>query len=114
MTAPAAPSPSTAQNGKGVVRISWKAVPTATSYQVFLGSTPHPTSVTATVLSSAALSDGTFQYWAVRSTGAYTYVRMKAVNAGAEASAYSTEYQVNVHLDTNNTSSKALQHIKGT
>lgn len=111
MTAPAAPTIKYRQNGQGVIRVSWPAVPTATYYKVYTGETPSPTDVYATILAAQAEVDGSFHCWIDDAPSGLYYVRVTAFNVGDEESAYSTQYQVNVHIDSEVIPTDALRHI---
>lgn len=85
MTAPAAPVLRVRALG-GPVRISFAAVPTAATYNIYEGGATAPTTA---VLTGITALDTVYQPIYEPS-----FIRVAAVNSGAEVSAYSNEVRV--------------------
>lgn len=102
MTAPAAPAIYAHFDGSRV-RLRWAPVPTATDYNVYVGQTSPPTTLTKNVLASAVGSDG----WNVTLfmlDEVPEYIAVTARNVGAEESSKSNEYRVDNFGGTDGTS----------
>lgn len=89
MAAPDAPVIRAWQSGE-LIRLSWEAVPGATDYNIYLGPSQNPTGLEDTVADDEALADGSFEWWSGPVVG-LNYVRITALNALAEESAYSNQ-----------------------
>src|SRR5690348_1158906 len=89
MTAPAAPRIYVAQWG-GMIRLRWAEVETATDYNVYMGDTTAPTGLEDSVADDEMEPDGWFVWWSTEQAGPI-FVRVTALNALAEESAYSNE-----------------------
>jgi hypothetical protein len=89
MTAPAAPTIYVRQNG-GMVRVAWREVDTATDYNVYLGPDSSPTGLEDSVNDAEGQANGWFVWYSGPEAGG-TFVRVTALNALAEESAYSNQ-----------------------
>lgn len=90
MTAPAAPRISAVRQNGGFVRISWAEVQDATDYNIYLDSAPAPTGLEDSVSDAEGEGNGYFEWWSPEQIG-QVYIRITALNALAEESAYSNE-----------------------
>lgn len=89
MTAPAAPVIRSRQNA-GFIRLAWREVPDATDYNIYMGDTPEPTGI-EDQLSDTDVEDNGWFIWTSTEQIGQVHVRVTALNAGAEESAYSNE-----------------------
>lgn len=111
MAAPSAPRIYVRQDGTRVY-VRWQPVDTATDYNLYVGDTPNPTGIEDSITDDELGSDG----WFFDITGVQsgpTYVRLTALNALAQESAYSNEVQVNPSgAGASNSPTKAVTHIR--
>jgi len=94
MTAPAAPTIKVRHNGYDLY-VRWQPVPNATDYKLYVGDSPAPAGLEADIPDDDIEADGWFLYIVDDEYG-LTFVRMTALNVGAEESGYSNEVQVNL------------------
>lgn len=88
MTAPAVPVIGGHWNGD-IVLVRWLPVALAATYNVYLGTSADPTTLSTTVAAASVGSDGWFTTQ-VRLLEVPSYIAVTSVNAGAEESAKST------------------------
>lgn len=111
MAAPSAPRIRAHSTGGLIVRLAWAPVDDATSYNIYLGDTLDPIGLEDTVLDDDAEDNGSFIWFSDQYVGPL-FVRVTAVNAGAEESGYSDQYSFNL-ANTNdgmNVPTPALNH----
>lgn len=89
MSAPSAPRIRADQFG-GLIRVMWRAVDDATDYNIYVDSAPNPTGIEDSVADDEVEDNGWFIWWSGVQLG-QVFVRVKALNALAEESAYSNE-----------------------
>jgi hypothetical protein len=89
MTAPAAPVIYSRQNS-GFVVLRWREVDGATDYNIYMGDTTAPTGIEDSVSDAEVEPNGWFIWTSVEQIG-QVHVRVTALNALAEESAYSNE-----------------------
>lgn len=89
MTAPAAPVIRARTNGL-TIRVLWQPVPNATDYKLYVGPASAPTGLEADIPDDDIGDDGWFQY-TFFPDDVTTYIRLTALNVGAEESAYSNQ-----------------------
>lgn len=94
MTAPAAPVIRARTNGH-TIRVLWQPVATATDYKLYVGATPAPTGLEADIPDDDMGDDGWFQYTFLPDD-IDSYLRLTALNVGAEESAASNELRFNL------------------
>lgn len=105
MTAPSAPRIIVHTDGI-TLRVSWKPVLNATDYKLYVGSAPAPTGLEADISDDGDGLGPWLQYDFVPDD-TDSYLRMTALNVGAEESAYSTEYHFNLSGNTGTSFGKA-------
>jgi hypothetical protein len=108
VTAPVAPRIFVRQNGNDIY-VRFQPVPTATDYKLYVGDTVNPTGLEADIPDDDIEVDGWFFYVVTNESG-LTYVRLTALNVGAEESGYSNEVQVNVQTIAGNGQTSAVNH----
>lgn len=89
MTAPAAPVLRVRTNGV-TIRVLWQPVLTATDYKLYVGASTAPTGLEDDIEDDDVGTDGWFQY-TFTPDDVNVYIRLTALNVGAEESAYSNE-----------------------
>ena len=110
MAAPSAPVISAIQTGKGFVRVRWDDVPTALHYNLYVGDTTAPVGLEDTISEADIGIDGRFTYFVPLEQIGQTYLRLTALNALGEESAYSNERHLNMTIDVD---SQAPGRAKG-
>lgn len=89
MTAPSAPVIRGRFDGSKV-RVRWQPVAAATDYKLYVADTAAPTALEDDIPDDDMGADGWFQYTYETDTS-HSYIRLTALNVGAEESAYSNE-----------------------
>lgn len=114
MAAPEAPVIKAIQTGGGQVRVTWYEVPDATDYNIYFGDTPNPTGIEDSVSDSEVEDNGLFRWFSDPVYAGHVYVRVTALNAMAEESAYSNEkgFYLNESNVQSQNPTRALDHIR--
>jgi hypothetical protein len=92
MTAPSAPRITVHSDGDKL-RVSWQPVDTATDYKLYVGASANPTGLEADIADDDMGASGWFQYTFVPDD-TDSYLRLTALNVGAEESGYSNEVRI--------------------
>lgn len=112
MTAPAAPVIRAANVDGYTLRVMWRPVDDATDYNIYLGDTLHPTGLEDSVADGEAEPNGWFIWFSTVQTG-QVFVRVTALNALAEESAYSNERSAAFQgAGENIQPTQALDHVR--
>lgn len=89
MTAPSAPRITNVRQNGGLVTVWWRPVDGATDYNVYLDSNPNPTLVEDSLVDDDV--ENGWMVWESTLQLGQVFIRIKALNALAEESAYSNE-----------------------